>query len=176
MADFFLQDRFDWLWRVGLAQGIVLMLLFISFINFSLPINVEVRPYFILMAIYYWAIYRPTLLPPVFVFFIGVFFDLILNFPIGLHAVVFLLVQWIIRSQRVFLMGQPHLMVWLGFAVTCLAVLILEWLFFSLAFKHWMEIEVVSGSLVVSVLLFPPIVMLFTLVHKVLPVTPKQFF
>ena len=170
MIDFFSFERLGWLWRLFIAQCVTFILFMMSLTSFSLPMTGQVRPYFILMVIYYWAIYRPTFIPPVVVFFIGLFFDFLSGFPMGIHAILFLAAQWVIRDQRLFLMGQPYIMVWIGFALTCLFVYALEWGAFSLMNQSLLSVVPVLGSFSISILLFPLITLLFILVHRLLPV------
>lgn len=174
MFDFVLFEKIDRLWRLCFAQSVVLFLSIINMISFYLPMTGEIRPYFILMAVYYWTIFRPTLLHPVILFFIGIIFDLVAGFPLGIHAVLFLLTQWVINTQRLFFMGQTYLVVWIGFALTCLSVLIIEWFFFSALAMHWINIKPVISSFIVTILLFPVITLLFISVQRLLPVVPKS--
>lgn len=163
----------DWLWRILLAQGMIFFLFIADMISFALPMTDQVRPYFIIMAIYYWAIYRPSLMHPLQVFAFGVIYDIVLFLPIGGHAILFLLVQWIIRNQRLFLLGQTYLVVWIGFVLTCAAIFLSEWLFYSGVEQTWLSVTPIISSALVTILVFPLISLLFIGVHRVLPVAPK---
>lgn len=175
MFDFFSQEKIDWFSRVLLAQVVIFFLFMLGLVSFSIPMSGEVRPFFILMALYYWAIYRPSLLHPFFVFIYGIIFDLILGFPLGIHAVLFLLVQWVIKSQRLFFMGQTYLVVWIGFSLTVLSVLSVEWIFFSALAGAWLNLTSILTGFVMTSLLFPLITLMFIVVHKILPVTQKPY-
>ena len=164
----------DWFWRLFLAQSVIFILFVMSLISFSLPMSDENRPYFILMAIYYWAIYRPTLILPIFVFCMGLVFDLVVGFPLGLHSILFLLVQLVIRNQRLFFMGQTYLVVWMGFTLTCFLVLTSEWLFFSAKTGEWVTLKPIVSSFLLTLLSFPLVTLLFISVHRLLPVAPKS--
>lgn len=170
MHDFFTFERLDWLWRLLVAQCVTFIFFAMSLVSFSMPMTGQVRPFFILMAIYYWAIYRPTLIPPVLVFFVGLLFDFLANFPVGIHAILFLAVQWTVRDQRTFLTGQPYVMVFLGFVLTCSFVYLSEWIFFSFLNGSVFPIIPILGSFLASILLFPLATLLFILTHRILPV------
>lgn len=175
MSDFVLQNRVDWIWRVVLGQSVVLLFLIFSFIDVSFLSSSGVKPYFILLLIYYWSIHRPTFLNPIFIFFVGIFFDVIHGFPIGIHSLIFLVVQIATLSQRHFLAGQTYLVIWIGFFVTCFSVLITEWLFFSFLNQYWLELMYFIKTLFVTVLFFPLITLIFSILQKILPVPQRTF-
>ncbi len=107
------------------------------------------------------------------VFFIGVFLDLLAGFPVGLHAILFLIVQWAVRDQRIFLMGQPYIMVWLGFGLICVGYSLIKALFFLAYIGGLPSLAMLMSSISLSVVLFPLVTLLFILAHKILPAAPK---
>ena len=173
MTEYLSFEKLSWAVRLLVVQGLTLFLLLLNSISFSLPFTGDVRPFFVLMAIYYWAIYRPTLIPPAMVFVIGVLLDFLAGFPIGLHAILLLVVQWAVRDQRVFLMGQPYVMVWIGFVLVCSLFSCAEWLFFWSYAGVMAPLKVVAGNIVLSILFFPLVTLLFIVTHRILPVASK---
>lgn len=165
---------FNSFWRFSLVYGLVLLLFFLSLISFSIPMTEMIRPYFILMAIYYWAVYRPTLLNAVIIFFLGIFYDLILGFPLALHAALFLIVHWIIRNQRTYFLGQSYVIVWIGFIITCFSVLVLEYIFFSIYLGHILSFTGLLNTLVLTSLFYPLITLIFSGLNRILPLAPKS--
>lgn len=176
MPDVFSSEKIDWFWRVSLAQFFIFCLFMLGLVSFSIPMSEKIRPLFFLIAIYYWAIYRPGMIHPFFIFVYGIVFDLVLGFPVGIHALLFLTVQWIIKTQGVFFTGQTYLVVWLGFAVTVLSVLTAEWLFFSVFAGTLMGVTTMLISFVMTCLLYPLITAIFMMIHRILPVTQKPYF
>ena len=59
-----------------------------------------------LVTVFYWAIYRPDLFPVVAAFALGLWQDILVGSPIGLHALTLLLANWAIVSQRTFFQGK----------------------------------------------------------------------
>lgn len=176
MLELFSSEKIDWFWRVALAHSVIFFLFMLGLISFSIPMSGAVRPFFILMAIYYWAINRPTLIHPFFVFIYGIIFDSVLGFPIGIHSLLFLTVQWVIKRQRSFFLGQTYLVVWMGFAMTSLSVVLIEWLFFSVIAETWLNIKPMFFSFLITVLSFPIGTLIFIAVHRILPVKQKSYF
>lgn len=129
----------------------------------------------VMMAIYYWSIYRPTLLPPFLVFVIGVCFDAISGWPIGLSSLIFLIVRQSVSGQRLFLTGQPFPIVWLGFSGALAIAILTQWGIFSLINFQALPIISLGTSWLVSVFMFPLISLALNLSHKLLPELQDQY-
>ena len=125
------------------------------------------------MCIYYWTIYRPTLLPPWAVFLIGCVMDVLSGLPIGMNAIVFVLAQRIVFKQRRFLMGQSFIMIWVGFAMVVFASVIVQWIIFALIHWRWFVPDTFLISSLFGIALFPLICITLHLTHKILP-TPNS--
>src|SRR5688572_27609260 len=134
-------ERIDWAAKLVLAQGIIILLMLMNIVSFSLPHAGEFKPFFLLMAIYYWSIYRPTLIPAAYVFALGIVMDLEAGLPVGLSALLLVLCKVIVQSQRAFLMGQPYVTVWIGFALICVVHVFVMWLVTSLQAMMLMPIS-----------------------------------
>lgn len=92
----------------------------------SLPYGVPqlsaVMPWLALMAIYYWSIHEPRYLPYWAAFLVGLWQDVLTGAPLGLSALIFVLVRHFVVSQRLVFYKKPFLVGWLGMAlVTMLA-------------------------------------------------------
>ena len=84
-----------------------------------------------LMTVFYWAIYRPDLMPAVAAFCLGLWQDILVGSPVGLYALILLLANWAIVSQRTFFQGKSFGVIWFCFALVTLAAAILAWLVVS---------------------------------------------
>lgn len=155
------------------AHGAVLLLALLDLISFSMPYAGNVRPFFLLIAVYYWAVYRPTLLPPWYIFGLGLLTDILSGLPVGLSAFVLVAVQWIVRSQRLFLMGQSFLGLWMGFAVTCLIVAAMNLVLFSMVTQSLPPLGPALASVGLSICLFPAISLMLVGTHRILPRSSK---
>ncbi len=176
MIDFFSFENIRTYSRLALAHGFIFILFLLGVISYSVSSPDVVRPYFIVMALYFWSIYRPTLMSPAYVFALGLLFDFILNYPVGLHALIFVALQWIIRDQRLFFLGQPYFIAWIGFAFTCFSVLALEWGFFSLVSNIMFDYELVLWGSLVSILSYPLVTLLFHMIYRILPPVTQSHF
>lgn len=162
-------DRLDWAAKLLLAQGVIILFMLLNIVSFSLPHAGDFKPFFLLMAVYYWSIYRPTLMPVAYTFLLAIVMDLEGGLPVGLSALVLIGLQMIVQRQRLFLMGQPYITVWLGFGVVTLANMFALWAVTSLFYFKIMPIEPTLIAAAFSVILFPIASLILLGVHKILP-------
>jgi len=81
-----------------------------------------------LMTVFYWAIYRPDLFPVIAAFVLGLWQDILVGSPIGLHALILLLANWAIVSQRTFFQGKSFAVIWWCFSLVALASALVSWI------------------------------------------------
>ena len=158
--------------RWGLMLLAVFVLLILSAFPFEIAYLGEVRPFFMLMAVYYWTILKPSLLPPLATFVIGLILDLLFNWPFGMNALVLVMAQALTFRQRKFLLGQWFLVIWVGFVLIALGAGVMQWALFALFNLTLISVKPMLISSVLSVLLFPLMVLPLTMLHKVLTARP----
>lgn len=159
--------------RLAVPQILLVLLLLLSFVSLPLPYLGAARPCLVLIAVYYWSIYRPTLVPPVLCFAMGIVMDVLSGGPMGLNALILVAVQWIVRGQRRFLMGQSYPTIWAVFAVILVFSALAQWGLYGLAHMQWPVLVPVAGSVILSLLMFPFITLLFVIIHRILPVASR---
>ena len=97
-----------------------------------LPLQVQgydaAAPNIALIAVFYWAIYRPDLFPAYAAFLVGVWQDLLIGTPLGINALLLLVVHWALSMQRRFFIGKAFAVVWWAFAVIAAAAALGLWL------------------------------------------------
>jgi rod shape-determining protein MreD len=72
-------------------------------------------PAFTLMAAYHWTIYRPDLLPPLFLFLLGAAQDLLGGAPLGSSSLVLLLARAGVLKYRRQFVNRRFPFIWAGF-------------------------------------------------------------
>jgi rod shape-determining protein MreD len=147
----------------------ILFLFLLNVVSLSYVFMGAVKAPFFLMAVYYWAIFRPAIMPAWFVFAAGILIDLLSGLPIGISAVVFLLVRWTIANQRKFLMAQPFMMMWSIFAAIAVMAGLLQWGLFGLVNLGWTPLTPVAVSIILGIVIFPPIGTVLHWTRKALP-------
>lgn len=94
----------------------------------GLPHFPTIAPDLTMMAVFYWAIYRPDLLPKWSLILVGLFQDLLSGNLIGLNVAILLIVHYVGLSQRRTFIGKPFVVAWLGFMVLALGTGVFYWL------------------------------------------------
>ncbi|MGH1375581.1 MAG: hypothetical protein ACRBCK_04450 [Alphaproteobacteria bacterium] len=161
--------------RFCVAYIVMCVLFMLSIVSFATPLSTMVEIPCTLMILFYWAIYRPTLLPPVLVFIVGICADIIGGLPLGLNSFILLMVRQLIIDQRVFLTGQPFTVIWLGFSVVSTISLCVEWALFGLINLQWSQFTPVFLTAISGIMFFPIVSIILNLSHKFLPVLPDQY-
>ncbi|MBU6474653.1 MAG: rod shape-determining protein MreD [Alphaproteobacteria bacterium] len=157
--------------RWGLALAALAALLLLSAVPLDISGFAGVRPFFALMAVYYWSILSTA--PPPGVFAFGLVLDLLSGYPPGMTALLLVAAQAVTARNRKFLLGQPFLVIWAGFAVEALAAGAVQWLLFSLLALARMPLLPVLIAAALSALLFPLSVLPLAAVYRALSDRPE---
>lgn len=157
--------------RMIVPYVLILLLFLLNIVSLSYVFMGSVKAPFFLMAVYYWSVFRPGILPVWLVFIAGVLLDLLSGLPIGISAIVFLLVRWSIANQRKFLMAQPFMMMWSIFAAIAAMAGLLQWALFGLIHLNWTPLAPVGVSIALGIVLFPAVGTALHWSRKALPVT-----
>jgi len=124
-----------------------------------LPIQLSdfgrVAPNLAIMATFYWAIYRPDLFPAPAAFVLGLWLDLLTGAPVGINALVLLLVHWAITSQRRFFQGKSFGVVWWAFALTISGAMALFWVLSAVYHLTLIDPSPVVFQLLLTIAVFP---------------------
>jgi rod shape-determining protein MreD len=155
--------------RFALPYAFMAVLFALNVIAVPYPMSGTVKIPFILMTLYYWSIYRPTLVPPPLAFCTGLLMDLLSGLPVGLNAALLVAIQWLVSDQRRFLTGQPFIVIWLGFGLLNAFATLLQWGMFGLTGLKWPPLLDLVPSIGLGFVLFPFICGLLNLTHKLLP-------
>lgn len=169
------QKRIEWLLRLSIPQILIVLFFILSFVSISFPYFGVLKPSFILMALFYWSVYRPTLIPPIFCLCLGLLTDLITGMVPGMHAILFLLVRLIVSDQRRFLMGQPYIVSWIGFSLISFLFYFGIWLLVGLSGTGWGDLRDVLPNIIITIAFYPFITLILIAVHRILPVEAKPF-
>lgn len=167
-----ISEKFDDVARYFAIYVLIALFFILDVISLPSPFDVLMIIPFLNVMIYYWAAYRPTLLPAVAIFIIGLLADIMAGTPLGLTAVLLVLVHGAISDQRAFLSGQSFLMVWLVFIVVNSAMILAQWLVTGLVNWGWSSVLSLSPQIIAGVVAFPVLFIILHLAHKILP-SPK---
>lgn len=159
--------------RLLIAYILLGFLFLLNLTALPIPYAGVIKPDFVLMAIYYWAIFRPRLIPTWLCFAAGILLDVLSLTPPGLQAFILVLAQSLVRDQRKFLMAQPYISLWAVFGLVALMAAAIQWALFGLSNDfQWPAIMPVAIRVVVTMCLFPVVTMALIGSHRFL--SPSQ--
>ncbi len=156
------------IYQLAVPLTVSIFCVLLSMLPFGLSSGIVITPAFALMAVFYWGLYRPDLMPPYIVFVIGFAEDLLSGGPLGLWALIYLIVYAIVVSQRLFFIGRAFMSIWIGFGVITLLVAALVWLIGSIYFGTLLSPLPALAQAVASFVLYPIFGRLFAGVQRVL--------
>jgi rod shape-determining protein MreD len=138
----------------------------LSMLPLGLSNGLIVTPAFALMAVFYWALYRPDLMPPSGVFLIGLYHDLLSAGPLGLWTFVYLVSYGLILSQRLFFIGKAFFAIWFGFGAIAVLSGLVAWVVGSLF--YWTPLSPVPAlaQAVLSFFLYPIFARIFSTIQR----------
>ena len=119
-----------------------------------------------LPALYYWAVWRPDLMPAWLAFLIGLVYGALVHAPLGLHSLLFLLVLVGVRRQRRVLVGLGCPMFWTLYAAMVLVYTVAEWMLSSILAAHPMPVAGALFGAVVTAAAFPIVALPLAQIHR----------
>jgi rod shape-determining protein MreD len=135
--------------------GLTMVFTLLSVLALRVPALGVAGPVWTIMGLFYWALYRPDLMPAVAVFFVGLMLDALSGTPLGVNALVFLMVQRLVVTQRRYFYGKPFAIVWLGFGLVAAGAFAASWLLTSLWHGTIIDQRVLVLRYILTVALFP---------------------
>ena len=145
-----------------------LMCVMASVAPVHMPAFTAATPFFALMAIYYWTLHRPELLPFVAVFAVGLLLDMLEGAPLGMSPLVLLLAYALVLSQREHLVMRRFSAVWLGFLAVAATATVLQWGVVSLFYGMLLDARAFLFQGVLTVVVYPVVSYLLSRVQRTL--------
>ena len=137
-----------------------------SVIPAHLPAFIPTTPFFTLMAVYFWTLYRADLLPFPLVFASGLLLDMLEDAPLGISSLILLLAYALVFSQREQLALRRFTVVWLGFLAVAAASAVLQWGVVSLFYGMLLDVRAFLFQGVVTVAVYPVVSYLLARVQQ----------
>ncbi|MEQ8370706.1 MAG: rod shape-determining protein MreD [Alphaproteobacteria bacterium] len=143
----------------------------------ALPVPVlwwsALAPGLVLVLVFYWAVYRPELIPFGVLFLTGIVQDSLSGAAMGVSSIVLMLVKYLVVSQRRYLVGKAFSQLWAGFALVVLAAKVTGWSLASLVRGDFLDPTMTFAQAGIVIALFPVATWLLMRIHRVsLPAVP----
>ncbi|RMD61378.1 MAG: rod shape-determining protein MreD [Alphaproteobacteria bacterium] len=153
--------RLDLLARHLFPFGLSVLLIMTGAIHLPVPDLSPIMPSFGLIAVYYWAIHRPDLVPSWAVFVLGLFQDLLTGGPLGLTIIVLLALWAAVGTQRRLLATGSFVFAWAVFVAMAAAAFLLMWLLHGLVIGTMSEPHPAIFQYLTTVAVYPCCAWLF---------------
>jgi rod shape-determining protein MreD len=147
--------RLDTLARRLLPCAMTLAMLIAGVVPLHIPAFEPVAPAMLLIAVFYWSLYRPDLMPAWAAFAFGLLQDVFVGLPLGVSACMLIAVHAAVDTQRRFFVGKSFSVVWLGFAVVASATVALGWVLTCISYGALLAPEPVLFQSLVTIGVFP---------------------
>jgi rod shape-determining protein MreD len=146
--------------RLGLPLAVIGFLVVFSVVPLRLPHYTAVAPNWVLAAVFYFASHRSDLVPSWTAFVLGVLFDVLSGGPLGLSALVMLLVREAGAILAEPLRGRPFLLSWAAFGIVALAAQMLGVLLATALAGTLVALPNVVFQLMLTVVVYPALALL----------------
>jgi rod shape-determining protein MreD len=164
--------RVDRLLRNLTPALLTVVLVILSALPLGLPGLPMVMPWLALMAVFYWTVHRPDLLPGGAVFLLGILQDAVSGTALGFHAALLLGVHWVVLTQRWVLYRKSFNVVWWGFSLVATGAAVGAWLLGSIIAWRIVDPNPVLLQLLLTIALYPPVAWLARRAHQTLEELP----
>lgn len=145
-----------------LAIGLVVL----SQVPMQLPASVSLTPLLAIIAVYFWGLHNPDLMPAPAVFFIGLLQDILSGVPLGLNTFILLVVYGVVVSQRRFFYGKSFAVLWWGFATLCVFIGLFQWILLSILSGEFVPALATAIEYLASAAVYPLVAYIFVLTHR----------
>ena len=161
-----LLQRLDLALRCMTPFVITLFLALVPVLPLHLPHEMDLVPAFTLMAVFYWTVYRPDLMPASAVFAIGIIQDFAAGAPLGVTSLILLGTHGVVLGQRRLFVGKPFAMAWSGFMLVDAAATFVSWGFASLLAGEPLALGQPLLQFVATMAMFPMLAWFFVRTHR----------
>jgi len=148
-------QRFDGFLRNQIPFVLTLLLLLLAMVPSHAAGLTRIGPMLALIAVYYWAIYRPDLIGYGAVFIIGVVQDLLTGTPPGVAALALLLTHAVVISQYRFFNARSFAVTWWAFTLVAAGAMVVKWLAVSLVYGTLVDASAAFYSYLMTVAIYP---------------------
>lgn len=136
-----------------LVTGLLLVML--SVLPLPVPYYGSVSVNLGVMAVFYWVVYRPDLMPYSGAFIIGLWQDVMVGAPLGVNAFALLVVHMLLVAQRRFFQGKTFSVIWWAFAIIALIASIVTWVLIMVLHSVWLSPSPAIFQFIMTVALYP---------------------
>jgi len=141
--------------------ALTVLLIVFGMVPLGIPNFAPIMPALGVIAVFFWLVYRPDLMPAWAVFLVGLIQDLLGGGALGVGVFVLLVVYAALAGQRRYIAQANFFLVWLAFVPVAAGAFVLTWLFNSLIADALLAPGPAASQYLSTVLFYPVIAWLF---------------
>lgn len=154
-------------WARSVAPfGLCFLLIVVGLVPIRLPGYGPIMPWMLLVAVYFWALHRPDLLPPLAIFALGLLSDLLSGGQVGTSSLVLLSVFGVLRSQRLVILASSFLIQWAIFTFVALGAELLFYLANVVLLQQGVDPSASIFQFLMTVAVYPLLAWIFVLAQR----------
>ena len=150
-----LLDRMDHVARAVFPVLVTLALVMAGTLRSGIPDLSPVVPMLSLIAVYYWSVHMPRLMPFWAVFLIGLLQDFLSGGPLGVATVTLMCVSAFISWRRRAFIGASFVVIWGIFMFVAAGAFVVLWLLTSLAMLQMLDPQPAVFQYLMTLAVYP---------------------
>ncbi len=158
--------RLDIASRYAWPGSVLVLGLLLVAVPLGLPGLAVLRTAYVMGSVFFWSLYRPVSVPAPFVALVGLLVDLLGLSPLGMWAVLLLILQASVLAARRRLITQSFLLTWAAYAGLVAVISGLAWVMQSVLELHALPLLPLLVQVVVAWLVYPALAGLFIGAHR----------
>ncbi len=160
--------RFDEAVRQTIPFAITMTLLLATTLPSPVPFLDDIGPAWVLIAIFHWSVRRPDHMPLTAVFVLGILQDLLLGYPVGPSALVYVLIRANAAHLAEWAGGRGMARMWWMFCVTAVIACTVHWLLVVILMMQWIPPVPALLQLMMTVAIYPVVGWVLSQLQRVL--------
>lgn len=161
-------NRADFTARSLAPAALTLLLIVLAMVPLNLTGFAAAAPAVAMIAVFFWVVHRPELMPAWAVFLIGLFQDLVSGGSLGVGILALLMVHVIVDTQRRYFARASFQGLWVAFAVIAAAAMYFMWILNCLLQDAWVAAYPAFFQFLTTVAVYPCVAWLFAKAQGVL--------
>ena len=145
-----------------------LLFIILSAVNYPFPGVASFMPMFLTISVFYWVLYGPEFIPKWFVFFAGLFQDMIFGTPIGSSTVLNLILYGAVSSQQRFLIKEEFPFIWGIFIIAAAGMAFMNWVINMMYYSQFLFNDEMFIQLIFTILIYPLMHKFFSAVYSLI--------
>ena len=146
------------------VSSIILVMMFYMPLGFF-SLN-GIRPMMALACVYFWLQHRPDIFNLWSVFGVGIISDVLSSSPLGVNVFEMLLMYVLVNLTTKFFNAKPFVVLWYGFILLALVVLLAKWLLVSVYYSQFLPLSMLFFSYVITIATYPLLSLLLAFVQN----------